>query len=169
MGLAVHLLGAHLPLVWKALPITVIADADGLLGESLTMESYFILYVRDQAQAASFYAAALGVDPRLNMPGMTEFDLPAGGVLGLMPEEGIKRLLGESLPDPSSGRGIPRAELYLMVQDPARHHAQALKAGAKELSKLAPRAWGHSAAYSLDLDGHVLAFASVTASPCSAA
>lgn len=133
------------------------------------MESYFILYVRDQAQAASFYAAALGVDPRLNMPGMTEFDLPAGGVLGLMPEEGIKRLLGESLPDPSSGRGIPRAELYLMVQDPEKHHAQALKAGAKELSKLAPRAWGHSAAYSLDLEGHVLAFASVTASPCSAA
>ena len=94
------------------------------------------------------------------MPGMTEFALPGGASLGLMPEEGIRRLLGGVLPDPAEANGIPRAELYLTVDDdPATWHARALEAGATELSPLAARAWGDHAAYSLDPDGHVLVFA----------
>jgi len=120
--------------------------------------AHFILYVLDQAGAAAFYRAVLARAPRLDVPGMTEFEV-GGAVLGLMPEAGIKRLLGVALPDPSSARGIPRAELYLLVPDPAAHHGRALAAGARELSPLAPRDWGHEAAYCLDLDGHVLAFA----------
>lgn len=133
------------------------------------METYFILYVQDQQRARAFYAMALGTAPRLDVPGMTEFCLPAGGVLGLMPVDGIKRLLGNSLPDPGQAQGIPRAELYLMVPDPARHHAQSLQAGGRELSALQDRPWGHAAAYSLDLDGHVLAFAAATAAQRSSA
>jgi catechol 2,3-dioxygenase-like lactoylglutathione lyase family enzyme len=121
--------------------------------------SHFILYVSDQARSAAFYAAALGFAPRLDVPGMTEFDLPGGGVLGLMPEAGIRRLLGEALPDPARAAGVPRAELYLVVDDPEGAHARALAAGARELSPLRPRGWGHAAAYALDPDGHVLAFA----------
>lgn len=90
---------------------------------------------------------------------MTELELPGGAVLGLMPEAGIRRLLGEALPDPAAGAGVPRAEVYLLVDDPAAGHARALAAGARELSPLAPRDWGHDAAYSLAPDGHVLAFA----------
>ena len=122
------------------------------------MNINFILYVRDQSKSREFYAIALGMAPRLDVPGMTEFELAAGCVLGLMPEKGIKRLLPE-LPDPQSGSGIPRAEVYLTVPDPAVYHARALAAGARELSPLAPRDWGDKAAYSLDPDGHVLAFA----------
>jgi catechol 2,3-dioxygenase-like lactoylglutathione lyase family enzyme len=97
--------------------------------------------------------------PRLDVPGMTEFELFDGCVLGLMPEKGIKSLL-PAMPDPETAGGIPRAEVYLTVPDPAAYHARALAAGAKELSPLAARDWGHEAAYSLDPDGHVLAFAS---------
>lgn len=121
--------------------------------------AHFILYVADQARSAAFYAAALGIAPRLDVPGMTEFALPSGAVLGLMPEAGIARLLGPALPDPAAARGTPRAELYLVVPDAAVRHACALAAGATELSPMRPRAWGHVAAYSLDPDGHVLAFA----------
>ncbi|HAU89851.1 MAG TPA: glyoxalase [Elusimicrobia bacterium] len=117
-----------------------------------------ILYVRDQGLSRDFYAAALGLAPRLDVPGMTEFELGPGCVLGLMPEKGIMRLLPE-LPDPAGARGVPRAEVYLTVPDPAACHASALAAGARELSPLAARDWGHEAAYSLDRDGHVLAFA----------
>lgn len=124
------------------------------------MESHFILYVADQERARAFYEQALGMRPRLHVPGMTEFQLPSGGVLGLMPEAGIRRLLGPALPDPAAASGMPRAELYLLVADPQRHHAQALQAGGRELSALLPRDWGHTAAYCLDPDGHVLAFAS---------
>jgi len=123
------------------------------------VESLFILYVADQERSRRFYERALGLRPRLHVPGMTEFALPAGGVLGLMPEAGIRRLLGPALRDPAAANGTPRAELYLLVADPQRHHAQALGAGARELSGLLPRDWGHTVAYSLDPDGHVLAFA----------
>lgn len=122
--------------------------------------SHFIFYVADQERSFAFYAEVLAVLPGLHMPGMTEFDLPGGGVLGLMPEKSIRSLLGSALPDPSAASGIPRAELYLVLSEPGRFHSRALAAGARELSPLLPRSWGHIAAYSLDPDGHVLAFAS---------
>lgn len=121
--------------------------------------SHVILYVADQARATAFYTAVLAAAPRLNVPGMTEFALPGGAVLGLMPEAAIERLLGPKLPSPSAARGVPRVELYLVLPEAASYHARALAAGAIELSPLSERSWGHRAAYSLDPDGHVLAFA----------
>lgn len=126
----------------------------------MTFVSHFVLYVADQDRSAAFYELVLGLSPRLHVPGMTEFELPGGGVLGLMPERGIVRLLaGTTLPDPARARGVPRCELYLVTPAPAVAHARAIAAGASELSPLRPRDWGHDAAYSLDPDGHVLAFA----------
>ena len=131
------------------------------------MTAHFILYVEDQARSAAFYRRVLGREPRLDVPGMTEFDLAAGAVLGLMPEGGIRALLGAALPDPARARGVPRAELYLLVDDPAAHHARALSAGATELGAPARRDWGHVAAYALDPDGHVLAFAAACGAPAA--
>ena len=123
------------------------------------MKVHFILYVKDQEQSKKFYSAVLNQEPTLHVPGMTEFELSDGCVLGLMPELGIKRLLGEHLPDPELARGIPRAELYLRVDNPIVYHERAIKMGAKELSGLETRDWGDIAAYSIDQDGHVIAFA----------
>ena len=123
------------------------------------MKPYLNLYVAEQERSKAFYAAVLAAEPQLDVPGMTEFVLPTGAILGLVPEAAIKALLGPVLPDPALARGIPRAELYLLVEQPAAYHARALHSGARELSPLAPRPWGHTAAYSLDPDGHVLAFA----------
>ena len=120
--------------------------------------AHLILYVRDQERARAFYQAALGFAPRLHVPGMTEFDLAGGAVLGLMPEAGIRRLL-PTMPDPAAASGVPRAEAYLVVASPAAAHARALAAGASELSPVRPREWGDDAGYCLDPDGHVLAFA----------
>jgi uncharacterized glyoxalase superfamily protein PhnB len=119
----------------------------------------FILYVADQGAARRFYARVLEREPQLDVPGMTEFALAEGAVLGLMPAAGIRRLLGPALPDPDAAAGTPRAELYLRVADASACHARALAAGARELSALAARDWGERVAYSLDPDGHVLAFA----------
>jgi uncharacterized protein len=123
------------------------------------MQAHLIFYVKDQKASARFYARVLGLTPQLDVPGMTEFRLNAGAVLGIMPAAGISRLLGERLPDPSKAAGTPRAELYLLSEQPGAFHERALANGAKELSALALRDWGHEAAYSLDPDGHVLAFA----------
>lgn len=122
-------------------------------------KTHFILYVQDQARSAEFYARVLDFAPSLNVPGMTEFALSEICVLGLMPETGIKRLLGNRLPDPARATGVPRCEIYLTVVRPEEYHRRALEAGAVELGELQERDWGDRAAYSLDLDGHVLAFA----------
>lgn len=123
------------------------------------MKAHLILYVKDQDRSTEFYSAVLAKSPDLHVPGMTEFHLSEVCLLGLMPERGIKRLLGDRLPDPAQGSGVPRAELYLHVEDPALYHRRATEAGAKELSPLQSRDWGDLVAYSLDPDGHVLAFA----------
>lgn len=122
------------------------------------MKLHAIFYVEDQKRSAAFYRAVLAVEPRLDVPGMTEFEA-GDAIIGLMPVAGIRRLLGDALPDPDRARGIPRSELYFVVDDAAAHHARAIEHGARELAPLAPRDWGDDVAYSLELDGHVLAFA----------
>ncbi len=125
----------------------------------ITTQAMTVLYVADQKASAAFYRAVLDADPVLDVPGMTEFALVDGASLGLMPVTGIKKLLGEALPDPAGADGVPRAELYLIVDDAAAAHERAQGAGARELSPLMDRDWGDRAAYALDPDGHVLAFA----------
>lgn len=68
-------------------------------------------------------------------------------------------MLGEKLPNSLSTDGIPRSELYLVVNDAQAYHQRALQCGAVELGQLQERDWGDRVAYSLDSDGYVLAFA----------
>lgn len=128
------------------------------------MIAHFILYVRDQRESTDFYEAVLELTPRLNVPGMTEFELSQNCVLGLMPEHGIKKLLGHKLPDPSTAHGIPRAELYLIVKDAREHYLRAIAHGAIAIGEAKPRDWGDTVAYCTDIDGHVLAFAQMASS-----
>jgi hypothetical protein len=122
------------------------------------MKVQFILYVADQTRSRDFYAALLERGPSLDVPGMTEFELP-GCKLGIMPEKGIARILAPHVPHPELGSGIPRCELYLKVDDVEAMHASALQHGATEIEAPAPRDWGDVVGYSADLDGHILAFA----------
>ena len=126
------------------------------------MKVEFILYVTDQQRSRDFYAAVLDREPVLDVPGMTEFDL-GGCKLGLMPEDGIARIITPSLPHPSTGNGAPRCELYLEVDDlrtVAEHCAQA---GALLVDDAKDRDWGHRVIYFADPDGHVIAVAQVIA------
>lgn len=123
--------------------------------------SEIILYVKDQQRSRDFYAAVLDLTPTLDVPGMTEFEL-GDTTLGLMPERGIQRLLGDAMSISASGS---RCELYLTVDDPAACGQRALAAGARELSPLLPRDWGDDVAYYADLDEHVIAFARRTQKP----
>lgn len=120
-------------------------------------QAYFILYVTDQTRSAGFYRKVLDLEPIVDVPGITEFELRPGCILGVMPALSAKRLLGV---DAAPFRaGAPREELYLVVEDPDGCHRRALENGASELSAMATRDWGHRAAYSIDPEGHVLAFA----------
>jgi len=119
----------------------------------------FILYVADQGRSRDFYRAVLGREPELDVPGMTEFKLTESSSLGLMPEKGIHMILGDTMPHPQEGSGIPRAELYLFVPDPAAALITLVDVGGKSISTAQLRNWGDTVAYGADPDGHVIAFA----------
>jgi len=123
------------------------------------MQIQFILYVKDQQKSTVFYQTVLKQVPILNVPGMTEFQLSETTKLGLMPEAGIKKILQQHVPDPTSGNGIPRCEIYLHVDFPNDYLMRSIAAGAIKIEDEKNRDWGDSVAYCADIDGHVLAFA----------
>ena len=119
----------------------------------------FIIYVADQKISADFYRKVLALEPILDVPGMTEFEINKNCKLGIMPEEGMARILGDKTLHPASGNGIPRCEIYLMIDDPEKMFSLAITCGAKEISPVILRNWNHFAGYVQDPDGHILAFA----------
>ncbi len=119
----------------------------------------YILYVAEQQRSRDFYREVLQLEPVLDVPGMTEFVVAPGCKLGLMPENGVARMLGDRVPHPSEGSGIPRSEIYLYVNDPLQYFKRAVKAGGVSLSMPKQRDWGDSVAYCADPDGHIMAFA----------
>ncbi len=121
-----------------------------------------ILYVSNQEKSTAFFQKLLRKPPKLNVPGMTEFELTATCKLGLMPNNGIAKILGTNLPHPDTGMGIPRCELYLMVKDIELELANALTSGAQLVSPIQARNWGHITCYLSDPDGHIIAFATPT-------
>lgn len=136
---------------------TAVAEVAWSLGE-------VILYVADQGVSREFYRELLGADPGLDVPGMTEFQLSPTLKLGLMPAQGIARILGDRVPHPASGAGIPRCELYFRVPDSRQAYDRAIAAGAIGIDPPAARDWGDVVGYATDPDGHILAFATAVRS-----
>jgi hypothetical protein len=118
-----------------------------------------IFYVKSQEKSKLFYEKLLGYKPTLDVPGMTEFELVNNVLLGLMPEEGIMRILENKIPNPRDAKGIPRSEIYLFVDVPDEYYLRAIDAGGTGISKMKLRNWGDHVAYCSDIDGHILAFA----------
>ncbi len=122
-------------------------------------KAQFILYVADQSKSKTFYQKVLQIDPVLDVPGMTEFELATNTKLGLMPETGIAKIIADNAPHPALANGIPRCELYLLVNDVQPYIIRAIENHAKLISKLENRDWEHKVAYFADPDGHIIAFA----------
>lgn len=118
-----------------------------------------ILYVSDQKRSMEFYRKIFRKSPELDVPGMTEFIISKNCKLGLMPNNGIARILGDKTPHPASGSGIPRCELYLHVDDIQLEYDNAVESGAVLISPIAERNWGDTVCYFSDPDGHIIAFA----------
>lgn len=119
----------------------------------------FILYVEDQEESKAFYEALLGKKPCLHVPGMTEFWINDHSKLGLMPNNGIAKILQPAMPNPSKGTGIPRCEVYLLMDNVEEMYNRAISLGAKQIASIQKMDWGHTVGYVADVDGHVLAFA----------
>jgi uncharacterized glyoxalase superfamily protein PhnB len=76
-----------------------------------------------------------------------------------MPNSGISKIISPIMPQPATGIGIPRCELYLKVKDVHAEFEHAQNCGAQLISPVQARNWGDTACYFADADGHVIAFA----------
>lgn len=112
--------------------------------------------------SAELYSTLLDKAPSLNVPGMTEFELSDTCKLGLMPNDGIAKIIAEKTVHPAKGNGIPRCEVYLMVDDIKPYYERAIKLGLVLVSDIVKRDWGHTVCYFSDPDGHIIAFAQET-------
>ena|SRR5690606_35947244 len=126
---------------------------------ALFSKIHIILYVDNQEKSKIFYAKLLRSEPVLDVPGMTEFQITENSKLGLMPNSGIRKILQNKTPDPASGNGIPRCELYLYAEDLEKEFENALNCGAQLISPIENRDWGDQVCYFADADGHIIAFA----------
>lgn len=126
----------------------------------MTTQLEFILYVSNQEKSRDFYQILLQQKPSLDVSGMTEFTLNDFVKIGLMPNDGIAKIITPKLPHPTSGIGIPRCELYLQVDNIETIFEEAKQAGATEISPITLRDWGDYVGYISDFDGHVIALAS---------
>lgn len=120
---------------------------------------HIILYVENQDLSTEFYKKLFQKEPVLNVPGMTEFQLNENCKLGLMPNEGMAKILNNQTTHPNEGTGIPRCELYLYITDIEYEFENAIEIGAKLISPISDRDWGDKVCYFTDPDGHVIAFA----------
>ena len=118
-----------------------------------------ILYVENQLTSTNFYEKILGKHPDLCVPGMTEFKLSENFILGLMPNDGIAKILTDKTPHPKSGGKIPRCEIYLCIEDIEKTYLEIKKMNISLISPLMERNWGDRAFYFADPDGHIIAFA----------
>lgn len=118
-----------------------------------------ILYVSDQQLSMEFYSAILKMKPDLDVPGMTEFSVHENLKIGLMPEQGIAKIITPCMPHPQLGNGIPRCELYIRTQQIESDFELALKLGGKKIQAIKPMEWGDLVGYISDRDGHIIAFA----------
>lgn len=120
-------------------------------------EIEFIIYVADQQKSRDFYKNLFNIEPTLDVPGMTEFNLSINCKLGIMPEAGIAKILGDKTLHPSKGNGIPRCELYLKVENASNYFNRGLVLGGKAISPIQKRDWGDTVGYLADIDGHIIA------------
>lgn len=121
-----------------------------------------IIYVENQEKARDFYKQVLAMEPLMDVPGMTEFKLDKNVLLGIMPNEGIARILEGKVKSLGKSAAVPKCELYLPVDDPDEYYHRLIKAGGTGIVEGKARPWGDYTAYGMDPDGNLIAFAKST-------
>ncbi|MBK7584800.1 MAG: VOC family protein [Myxococcales bacterium] len=117
-----------------------------------------ILAVTDLDRAKRFYATVFGWPCSVDVPVYVELELPGGMRLGLYQRDAFAHNTGQ-VPERVGDGQTTATELYLHCDDPRALAEKLRAAGARELSALAPRAWGDTAAYFADPDGNVVVVA----------
>lgn len=114
-----------------------------------------ILAVRDLEKTATFYEAAFGWEPQVQVPVYREYSIGQDHRLGLYDHEAFKANTGKAPQFPTAG-SVSATELYFQTQDLERAMNRLEKAGAELLAPLQVKDWGDEAAYFADPEGNVI-------------
>lgn len=118
-----------------------------------------ILYVKDVETSKEFYKKLFRINPTLDLPTISEFNISPNFKFAIMLNDSISKIISKDLPHPKEGNGIPRCELYLSVKNIEFEYENAICSGAKLISPILDRDWGDRVCYFADPDGHIIAFA----------
>lgn len=126
------------------------------------MKTHFIIYVENISKTKVFYELLFNITPIIDEPGMCEYKLPDGSLLGIMPNTSLEKLFGKNFEKQKNKKALPQTELYFLVDDALNFHNRAIQLGASEIRAFSQMDWGENVAYSINHDGHILAFAEKT-------
>lgn len=132
--------------------------------DALARHVLTIVAVEALPAAVRFYREAFGWSQTVDVPVYAEFALPGGMRFGVYERQAFGRNTGQ-VPAPLSKGQLTSTELYFHVDDLDTAIARLRKAGARELSALAPRPWGDEVAYFADPEGNVIAVARPLSTP----
>jgi flavin reductase (DIM6/NTAB) family NADH-FMN oxidoreductase RutF/catechol 2,3-dioxygenase-like lactoylglutathione lyase family enzyme len=117
-----------------------------------------ILACAELTRSVEFYRQAFDWPIVVEEERYVELGLPGGRGLGLCSREAFRDYTGQKVRKAKEDR-LSGVELYLRCEDLARAVVRVAGAGARELSRVAPRDWGEEAAYFADPDGNVIVLA----------
>jgi predicted enzyme related to lactoylglutathione lyase len=118
-----------------------------------------VIFVKNQEKSRDFYMEVLGMEPFMDVPGVTEFKLDDNMLLGIMPSEGVKNMMDIKTINHWEAGETPKCQIYLPVDEPDEYYNRAIKAGGIGIIEGKSTPWGGYICYCMDLDGNLLAFA----------
>ena len=126
------------------------------------MKTCFIIYVDNLEKSKLFYELLFSIKPIIDEPGMSEFELPDGSIIGIMPNSSLEKFFGKEFEQQKNRKALPQTEFYFLVEDALSLHNRAIQLGATEIREFSEMDWGDKVAYSINHDGHIFGFAEKT-------
>jgi predicted lactoylglutathione lyase len=118
-----------------------------------------VVTVNDLTKSKMFYKLLFEIEPKVDSENFVEIKLNENFILGLQNIKMNEKLFNRDLISKFKLNKTSSAEFYIECKNPEEMHQKALQFGCLELSPFRERDWGQSVAYSVNHDGHVLAFA----------
>ena len=121
---------------------------------------HIILTVSDISKSRMFYNLLFNITPIVDESNICEFQLTENLILGLQNEDlKLKNFDPDIYMRFAQNKHTGGEEIYIEHSDAEGIHTKALQLGCLELSPFKERNWGHKVGYSINHDGHILAFA----------
>lgn len=121
---------------------------------------HFILFVKDLNKCKMFYELLFERKPIVDENNICEFELNSNSILGLMTKDLTDKIFESDFSYLMPNKIKHGNEIYIECVNAEEMHKKALQLGCLEISPFQEREWGHCVGYSVNHEGHILAFAS---------